>query len=201
MASDGAVGAINALLGSAHIFSSAINERMARRLRTVVDAELSLAQFQLLRMVGMTRARSIGAIANFLGVSAPAASKAVSKLVDRRLLRRREDPRDRRAIELTLTARGQELLARCEEAWNRELEVLFAGYEPEELSRIANLLDRFSAGVFDRASEEEEVCLRCGIHFRDRCVVREILHRSCSICSRWYGRAAPESKDSVDADP
>ena len=41
------------------------------------------------------------------------------------------------------------------------------------------MLDRPFAGLVDRHSNPEEVCLQCGIYFREKCVVRQLMNRNC----------------------
>jgi DNA-binding MarR family transcriptional regulator len=63
------------------------------------------------------RPRNIGAVGELLGVTKQAAAKVVSSLVDEGLVERREDPGDRRAAVLGLTADGRRFLADAEAAY------------------------------------------------------------------------------------
>jgi len=129
--------------------------------------------------VALTEARTISDVALFLGISNAAASKAVDKLVRRKLLRRAEGQPDRREICLSLTESSRRLLAAYEEKKERRLAEVFQGFPNDQLRRAARLLDRLSAGLVDHHSNPEEVCLQCGIYFREKCVVRQLVNRNC----------------------
>lgn len=167
-------------LGSTHVFTSAVEEILEKGiLEEIAGKRLTLSQFKLLRMVALTDARTISDVALFLGVSNAAASKAVDKLVRRKLLRRTEGQPDRREICLSLTESSRRLLAAYEDKKDRKLAEVFRGFPNDELRRAARLLDRLSAGLVDHHASAEEVCLQCGIYFREKCVVRQLAKRNC----------------------
>jgi DNA-binding MarR family transcriptional regulator len=171
---------IHEFLGSAHIFTSAVNEVVEKRLLEEVAAkQLTLSQFKLLKMVALADARTITDVGLFLGVSNAAASKAVDKLVRRKLLRRTEGRPDRREIRLSLTGPSRRLLSAYEERKGRKLARIFREFPATDLKRTAKLLDRLSAGLVDHHAKPDEVCLQCGIYFRERCLVRQLVKRSC----------------------
>jgi len=179
-------------LGSTHVFTSAVEETVEKRLlEEIADRDLTLSQFKLLRMVELTDAHTISDVARFLGVSNAAASKAVDKLVRRNLLHRAEGQPDRREICLSLTEPSRRLLAAYEERKARKLAQLFRGFSDDELRRSARLLDRLSASLIGDQSNPEEVCLQCGIYFRDKCLVRQFVKRNC-----FYSRNRREFKPS-----
>jgi len=167
-------------LGSAHIFASAVEQVVEKSLlEEVAGKQLTLSQFKLLKMVELTTARTISDVASFLGVSNAAASKAVDKLVRRKLLHRAEGQPDRREIRLSLTEPSRRLLEVHDEKKARKLSHVFRGFPEDELRRTARLLDRLSAGLVDHHASSEEVCLQCGIYFRDDCLVRRLMGRNC----------------------
>jgi DNA-binding MarR family transcriptional regulator len=167
-------------LGSAHVFASAVEQIVERKLlEEIAGRHLTLSQFKLLKMVALTEARTISDVALFLGVSNAAASKSVDKLVRRKLLRRAEGQPDRREIRLSLTESSRRLLAAYEEKKERKLSELFHGFPEDELRRTARLLDRLSAGLVDHHASADETCLQCGIYFRDDCLVKRLVGRHC----------------------
>lgn len=168
------------LLGSAHIFASAVEEMVEKRLlEEVADRHMTLSQFKLLKMVSQTDARTISDVALFLGISNAAASKAVDRLVRGKLLRRTEGQPDRREIRLSLTEPSRRLLAAYEEKKERKLAHVFRGFPKDELKRTARLLDRISAELVDHHAHPDEACLQCGIYFRDQCLMRQLVKRNC----------------------
>ncbi len=171
---------IHEFLGSAHVFSSAVNDVVEMGLLDeVAGLTLTHSQFKLLKMVSLTKAQTITDVALFLGVSNAAASKAVDKLVRRTLLRRQEGHPDRRKIRLSLTEAGRRLLARYDVRKRRKLAKIFRQVSAADLQRTSELLDRLSAALVDHSAKPEEVCLQCGIYFRNRCLVRQLVKRNC----------------------
>ncbi len=171
---------IDDFLGSAHIFASAVADIIEQRLlERVANGQVTASQMKLMKLVAMTDSYTLGDVASFLRVSNAAASKAVDRLVRRDLLERSEDQKDRRVMHLALTQAGRRLQAAYESARQRKLQSIFAQFPPEELRRASELLDRMSADMVDHASNPEELCLKCGIYFRERCLVRQLVPRNC----------------------
>jgi DNA-binding MarR family transcriptional regulator len=131
---------IQDFLGSATVFASTVREIVERRLLAeTVHADLTLSQFRLLKMVAMTEAQTIGDVARFLGVSNAAASKAVDKLVRRKLLRRTEAEADRREIRLALTEASRKILESYDAKRDEKLAAVFKDFSSQELERCAAL--------------------------------------------------------------
>jgi DNA-binding MarR family transcriptional regulator len=171
---------IQEFLGSAHVFASAVSTVVEEKaLREVAGDRLTFPQFKLLRLVAITDAHTLGDVAAFLGVSPTAAGKSVDRLVRRNLLRRSEGTTDRRLVQLTLTDGGRRLVRAYHRARDRKLAGLFRRFPADELRRVAELLDRLSAGLVGREADPGELCLQCGIYFRDRCLVRQLVNREC----------------------
>jgi len=179
MAGGSTVGLINDFLGSVRILSSTLAEWMEEELRELTDDRVTPAQLKVLKLVARTNARRIGDVAQFLGVSNAAASKAVERLVQRGLLRRDESPEDRRAVQLSLTPEGETLLARFERGTNRVLQEIFGDLPPERLQEVGEFLDRLSVRMVTQGAVADHLCLRCGIHFRERCILRQAVGHHC----------------------
>jgi len=83
-------------------------------MRSALDAlgatELTLLQLGTLLLLEDGEARTVGALGEQIGRSLSATSRLVEQLVKRELLRREEDPDDRRARRVTIAARGRKLL-------------------------------------------------------------------------------------------
>jgi DNA-binding MarR family transcriptional regulator len=82
---------VNDFLGSTQAFASAVDDVVQEDLlRAIAPKKLTFSQFKLLKLAAMAGAQTLGDLTAFLGVSNPAASKVVDKLVQRRLLVRSE---------------------------------------------------------------------------------------------------------------
>lgn len=179
MAANSRVRQIQDVLGSVHIFASGVSDFVQEQLLAITGEQLTFSQLKLLKLIAQTEAYNISQVAAFMGVSNAAASKAVDRLVRRDLLRRRESEDDRRAVQLSLTEEGRRLLEEYEVATSRTLQDVFGSVSVENLRQVAELLDRLSISLVDRDGIEPEVCFRCGIFFRDKCLLRSQSHRSC----------------------
>ena len=167
-------------LGSAHVFATAVREVMEEKLlHEVAGKQTSLPQLKLLTLVASTDTHTIGDVAAFLGISKAAAGQTVEKLVRRRWLRRRIEKTDRRATKLSLTESGQRLLAEYESTRNQKLAKVFRGFSDKELRHMSDLLDRVSTEIVNHSAKPEEICLQCGIYFRERCLLRNVMGRTC----------------------
>lgn len=171
---------IHEFLGSSQVLASAVHDCVEKRLLDdMPDQHVTVSQLRLLKMITLTEARTIRDVALFLGVSNAAASKAVDKLVRRKLLRRAEGLDDRREIRLSVTEAGKHLLADYDLSEEKQLTAAFAGFEPEDVRRTIEILDRISAALIGNGEEADEICLKCGIHYREKCLVRQLAQRNC----------------------
>ncbi|UCF19631.1 MAG: MarR family transcriptional regulator [Gemmatimonadota bacterium] len=170
---------IRDVLGSAHIFASAVNDLMQDRLHAVVGEQLTFAQLKLLKLVARKESYHITEVAAFMGVSNAAASKAVDRLVRRGLLSRSEAEEDRRAVVVALTQQGRRLLDEYEQITTRTLEDVFGDVPAEGLQQTADLLDELSLRLVEQDNRSENMCFRCSIYFREKCLLRSRGPRSC----------------------
>jgi hypothetical protein len=59
------------------------------------------------------------------------------------------------------------------------LDGLFKRFTPEELTAAGNLLDKLSTDLVDAGARPGELCFRCGIYFREKCLLRNVSKRTC----------------------
>ncbi|HET9443616.1 MAG TPA: MarR family winged helix-turn-helix transcriptional regulator [Acidimicrobiales bacterium] len=102
-----------------------------------------------LRAIEWTGDRSPGVreVASALGVGESAASRFVDAAVAAGYVDRAVSGEDRRRCVLSLTAAGSDLVARAAAARTALLARVTGDWSPEELSRLAALLDRFTDAV------------------------------------------------------
>jgi DNA-binding MarR family transcriptional regulator len=188
---------VDDLLGSAHLFVSAISGVLEQQLLAdVAGKQLTPAQLKILKLLHLTEAHNVGTVAAFLGVSDAAASKAVDRLVRRKYLRRTEARGDRRSSDLSLAAAGRAVLERYDAARGRKLAAIFGAADANLLETTASFLEALTKGVVHHSVNPQEVCLQCGIHLKKRCLVREASHTDCQ-----YQRRTRRNKGKEDATP
>lgn len=187
---------IDEFLGSANVLVSASSGLMKEALLTETAARnLSLSQLKILKLLVSSGPGTIGDLAAFLGVSNPAASKAVDKLVRQGLLERTEAVSDRRSAAVTLSEAARRIMDGYEAARRRKLAVLFRDIPDADLRRTSALLDRISGRIVSQGVHPEESCLQCGIHLEKRCLLRDAVQLECS-----YEQRRSKSKQIVRTD-
>jgi len=117
------------------------------------DAGLTLSQYALLEGLNGRRAARVQDLAAGAGVSASTATRILDALERRGIVERARSDVDRRAVSVSLTALGSELL-RAEEEWLRGRQRAFYAslppaeqeFAPDLLLRLAVLIDELAAG-------------------------------------------------------
>jgi DNA-binding MarR family transcriptional regulator len=107
----------------------------------VEGGEISVEQFHIMRHIrqGLT---SVSQLAEVKRISRPAISQGVNSLVEKGFIDRQHPTRDRRKIELTLTAAGNRLLDAIFEDTRRWMRELFSSLDQKQLD---GLIQAFTA--------------------------------------------------------
>ena len=184
----GAVELIDEFVSSARVFSMAVSDLLEQRvLRDLAEAQLTSSQLKVLRLASQFQDQTVRDIAAFLGVSSAAARQAVDRLARRKLL-------ERRAGELALTAAGRGLLDDYQSARKRRLARIFRQFPATELRRTAELLDRLASAIVMQSGDPDELCLQCSIYLRNRCLLQEVVRRSCAHHQRKGRKQGPPAE-------
>ena len=91
--------------------------------------------------------RSIGELAEALGVETPTVTKMVRRLTDAGLLERRADADDGRVTRVHCTAAGRALEAPTRQAWAQLERRTTSRLDPQDRRRLIDLLDQLLAGL------------------------------------------------------
>jgi len=170
----------NEFLSSARVFAWSVREVIERTvLREVAGKNFTFSQLKLLYLVAHTNTLNISDAATFLGVSPAAASKAVDKLVRRRLLRRAETHQDRRTSHLSLTEASRKLMDTYLTARDQRVDAVFSQFSAEELRRTSEVLDRLAGAITSSGADPSAVCMQCEIYFRGDCRFQRYGQRNC----------------------
>jgi DNA-binding MarR family transcriptional regulator len=165
------------LVRHAHIFASTMREVLELQLlRESTPLPLTLAQFHALRLMALNGQHQVGQVADFLGVSAPAATKNIDKLERFGLMRRHASTGDRRATLLIASAKGRALVRRYEGSLSRRLGMALAGFAPDEVDELSRLLERFFLSVLESGADDRRsgFCLRCAAYLETGCPVGKL---------------------------
>ena len=158
-----------------HIFASAVREVLELKLlRETSPLPLTLSQLHLLKLMTYDGPHLVHDVADFLGVSAPAATRNVDKLERLGLIIRKPSKGDRRATLLTVSEKGRRLVERYEEIKTARLEPVLGSFHPEEIEQLSSLLERFAVSLLQLEGVQREFCLRCDAYIDSGCSVGEI---------------------------
>jgi len=163
------------LLRSAHIFATTVREILETKLlREVSPAPLTLSQFHLLKLVSFDGQQKMGQLADFLGVSPPAATKSIDKLEGLGLVTRSRSTGDRRATLLSVSPEGRRLVEAYEALKTSRLSPVLGDFQPDELTQFGDLLERFALSLLEHEPPEEDFCLRCAAYVEADCAVGRV---------------------------
>ena len=132
------------------------------------DDDVTAAQLRTLRVLSSVPEGApgllVGAIAEGLRISYPAASKAVDRLTDRGLAERKRDASDARQIMVRLTDKGREVVARVTAERRATLEAALRDLGGDMPARtLAALLEHFIARSVRTPEELEDVRRETGL--------------------------------------
>jgi DNA-binding MarR family transcriptional regulator len=122
---------------------------MRERSHFVKASGLSMPQFGILMHLHYSNNCGISHLGEHMDISAPAASQLVDRLVQHGLVERTEDPHDRRAKQLALTAKGRELIETSLTARTRWVDELVRSLRPEDYNQVATTLSKLTEAVQD----------------------------------------------------
>lgn len=97
---------------------------------------LSVPQFRVMAYLRTQPAAKLSMAAEFLGASMPTTSRIVSGLVRKGFVQRRQRSKDRRCVDLALTARGTSVIDKARRATRRQLAEELSGLDQAQLREI-----------------------------------------------------------------
>jgi DNA-binding MarR family transcriptional regulator len=125
----------------------AIHHSMRERAHLARATGLSMPQFSILMQLHYHGGCGISDISERFEITPPAASQMVERLVQSGLVERLEDPNDRRARQLALTARGAAMIAEGSAARYRWLDSLVEALSPAERETVARAMQLLIAAA------------------------------------------------------
>jgi DNA-binding MarR family transcriptional regulator len=118
----------------------ALHRLMSERFQIAKASGLSMQQLGILMQLHYRGNCGISDLSDRFDITAAAASQLVEKLVQGGLIRREEDPQDRRAKLVNLTEKGKALVGQSVEAHYRWVNQLAGKLTEEERVKIAEAL-------------------------------------------------------------
>jgi DNA-binding MarR family transcriptional regulator len=183
-------------LRTSHILSSALRELLEEHfLHDATHHRISRLQFCLLKLIALNADLQVGELAHCLGVSPAVASKNIDKLERLELVSRSSCSEDRRAILLTATADGHELVQAYERLKAERLGPVIAALDADELDQLCTSLERVCRALLRREDIIQSACLRCAGYYHADCSVGQD-HGGCTLLDRRAVRAGLDEEGS-----
>ena len=129
----------------------AMHQAMHERFHFAKSVGLSMPQLSILLQLHFRGVCGMSEVSEKFEITPAAASQLVDKLVQNGLIRREEDPHDRRAKCLDLTEKGRDLLQRNFDERYRWVDELAEKLTPEERAKVKEALE-----IMTRAAQELE---------------------------------------------
>jgi DNA-binding MarR family transcriptional regulator len=144
------------------LFSDIIFKTMNVQLvRELDDLDITLAQLQALTFVAGHRDCSVGALAEGLGVTHPAAVKAVDRLARKRLMTRGVSANDHRQAVLCATPEGRQLVNEIRQQRTQRLARVLDQMAPDERLALIRGLEKFVTTALMDESALHGLCQSC----------------------------------------
>lgn len=152
------------------------------------------AQYVLLRHLWWNPGSTLGQVADALGITRPAATQAVERLVQRGFVRRLEDDADRRRLRLRLTVRGEALTRQVIEAREQQLVAILTRMPAAQRLALERAVDGFLAAALNDPALVQAVCLHCGMDHDDGCPVNQASLRLTGRPALDIGAVDPDGR-------
>lgn len=144
--------------------STAKSQEIVQSLRSIItrvtgdasgawmDLDVTMPQMKVLMLLRENGALRVGVLARHLNVSTPTITGIVDRLVRQDLVKREDDPSDRRVVLNVLTPKGEQLMERLRHRSDEELTRIIGGLSTQEQTDLARSLKRLEEAVGGPAS-------------------------------------------------
>lgn len=109
-----------------------------------VHEEITTDQFTLLQFIAQNPSVTATEIAQSFGVGRSAITALVNRLVQKNLLERKRNEKDRRIIYLSLTDRGKFVVMETEKQINQFLQDKLSHFDVEDTEKFLNLIEKLA---------------------------------------------------------
>ena len=159
------------LLKAMLVFSRTVEHVLESRAGEDVCGPLSKPRVQILRLLGRRGPQSATQIANYLGVSKPAVTQVVDSMVRDKLVIRATSRRDRRGVELKLSAKGRRVFHDVRNEQRHLIRNAVRQAAGSDAIAWTETLQRISAALARADKAFRHFCLQCGAHADGTCVL------------------------------
>lgn len=125
-------------------FGTGFSKITHRLLTEIKPEDVTLLQFEILYLLYTEDSPTFGRIGACVGMSLPNTSREVKKLMEKKLVTKRADLKDKRVHFVELSPAGTELMDECSARLERLIAEQFAHLNPEETAEVMKALDLLS---------------------------------------------------------
>ena len=133
---------------------------------------LTRNQFTLLKILATDGIFQISDLARLLDISNAATSKNIDRLEQLGLAARQAKPEDRRSFEIILLDDGREIVKEYERIIDFKHQHVIDQFTPDEKVKLLDMIQRIIRYTLAEEQDTEVICLQCGGHCGDECVVQ-----------------------------
>ncbi|MDT3700144.1 MAG: MarR family winged helix-turn-helix transcriptional regulator [Thermincola sp.] len=157
------------------LFIAVIGELLTQDLLDeVCHEQITVGQARCLCFILAHEKVTVGDLSRGLGISYPAATKNISRLVEKGLAARRADKADRRNVFVEITAKGQELTGKIKPEKLKRLSSLLRKVDPERIRDLQKGIEAFLTATLAESELAENICLHCGREHVEHCILANI---------------------------
>jgi len=117
-----------------------INKIEEHSLATGLDSDISITEIHIIEKIGVHQPSRMGEISKAIGVTLATLTVACDKLENKGLIVRARSSRDKRVVNVSLTARGQAVYEYHKQFHQRMLEAALSDLTPQETAILAESL-------------------------------------------------------------
>jgi DNA-binding MarR family transcriptional regulator len=138
------------------------------------DDDITPSLIQCLQYVYLHGPSSIRKIATGLGITVPAVSQLVDRLVQRGLVTREHNKEDRRYASVSLTDEGKQVVLDARTSRLAWLRTILDRIPEDKRATLVDSLEEFIHTALETTGRVDEACVRCGIDHLAFCVVNKV---------------------------
>lgn len=127
---------------------------ISARSMAAVEDRVNLIQLRILTMIASSEPVTLSELASAVGLHLSRASRACDRLVEAGLVKREDDPDDRRSLRLTLTVDGQAVITDVARARRAAVQPALRRLDTEDRAQLVGVLERFTAAAGEPAAVE-----------------------------------------------
>lgn len=157
------------------------------------ERTISFSQLNLMRVLGKYPGKTVGDVSRYMGVSYPAATKTIDKLVKLGYLRRKEDFRDRRIAHLHLTPLGQRVVEKYSQSRDEQVQRILEKLGDDKRNTLNRQILEFARILVEDARvTNSSACIQCGAFDPEYCRRNGEVNGDCAYLTRILAEKAGE---------